>query len=106
MPPAPYEPPEEEIEQTVSRISIRLEKAEADVLHGIAELWQELDAELGRKRRYKWTAASVMERMIRVGVADFWAQIGGSQKENESRGDFIKRAALAAKKHRKSEPPK
>jgi hypothetical protein len=102
----PYAPPEDASDKPLKRISIRLEEDETEELERIAETWDALDAALEAKRRHRWSSASVMERMIRVGMNDFWTQIGGPKREGESDAEVVARAVDAVKKHRQSKPAK
>lgn len=95
---APYEPPAGEEKSPTKRISIRLSEQETEELHTIADVWQGLDASLGAQRKYKWSAASVMEKMIRGGMKEFWIQVGGRIRDGESRAEFLRRAAAEIRK--------
>lgn len=88
---AKYLPPDDSEAGRV-RVSIRLEKAEADDLQLMAQLWNEIDAAAGRKRRHKWLAAGVIEQLIRLGLDGFWEQFGGKPKTAADRKRFIERA--------------
>jgi alpha-glucosidase (family GH31 glycosyl hydrolase) len=63
----------------------------------MAEFWNQLDAALGKKRARKWKAASVIERLIEVGVDGFWAQIGGRPDTKEAREAAVSRVVAQAR---------
>lgn len=89
---ASYYPIEEETEGERVRTSVRLPPAQHDDLELIAELWNEMDKALGRRRPRKWKPASVIERLISVGIDGFWGQVGGRPATKAGRADFIKQA--------------
>lgn len=95
--PNPYLPPRDAKPERV-RISVRLEKGETEELEQIAALWNRIDEELGRKRRSEWRPASLIELMVRVGMSEFWRQIGGKPAPDESEKALIRRAVAAAVK--------
>jgi hypothetical protein len=89
---ASYYPIDDEAEGDRVRTSVRLPASQHDDIELIAELWNEMDKALGRKRPRKWKAASVIERLITVGVDGFWGQVGGRPATKAGRADFIKQA--------------
>jgi len=58
----------------------------------LADLWNEIDKTLGKRRRRKWKAASVQRRLIEVGVAGFWQQVGGRPATKQDRQEFVAQA--------------
>lgn len=58
----------------------------------IAFIWNELDVALKRGRSKKWKLTSVVTRMVAVGLASFWKQIGGRPGEDEDQAAVAKRA--------------
>lgn len=84
------------------KTSVRLPVEQDADIKLIAQLWNELDKALGRKKSRKWKAASVIERLISVGIDGFWQQVGGRPPTQEGREDFIRRAV----EHLAPETPK
>lgn len=82
------------------KTSIRLAAEQHQDIEFIAELWNELDAALGKKKARKWKSASVIERLLAVGIDGFWSQIGGRPPTREGRADFIKQAVKRLKDER------
>jgi hypothetical protein len=84
------------------RTSVSLTPEQHQDVELIAKLWNELDKELGRRRPRKWKAASVMQRLIAVGIDGFWGQIGGRPTTKDEREAVIaKVVALAREKSKK-----
>lgn len=87
-----YYPLDDEKPEPMIRTSVRLpESQQADIVL-VAELWNELDKAMGRTKSRKWLAASVIERLIAVGLDGFWAQIGGRPETQEGREELMRRA--------------
>lgn len=74
------------------RFSISLNPDQHADLTLVAELWNEFDRILGKERVGKWKLNSVVERMVSVGLAQFWAEIGGRPPEQAKREEFIRAA--------------
>lgn len=87
-----YYPDKDEADEERIRTSVRLPPAQQADIVLVAELWNELDKAMGRKRPRKWLAASVIERLIAVGLDGFWAQIGGRPQTQEGREELMRRA--------------
>ena len=84
------------------RITIKMTPAQQAEASLIAQLWIALDEELGVKRPgKKWSATSVMERLVAVGLDGFWAEIGGRPTSEEDRAEFIRRAIEKVQKRRR-----
>lgn len=86
-----YYPVDEDGRGTLVKTSIRMSEQDLADISLIAELWTELDRSLGKRRR-EWKTASVVERLISVGIAGVWQQLGGRPESKGGREDFIKRA--------------
>lgn len=79
------------------RTSVRLSPEQHQDVELIAKLWNDLDRDLGRRRPRKWKAASVMERLIAVGIDGFWGQIGGRPTTKEAREEAIAKVVSMAR---------
>lgn len=96
-----YYPLHESEEERV-RTSIRLTPEQQADAALIAQLWIALDDALGVKRPgKKWSATSVLERLVAVGLDGFWAEVGGRPSEEEDRAEFIRRAVERLRKKRR-----
>lgn len=93
-----YFPIEEEDEKKRVPTTVRLMEAKHEDVELIAELWNQMEEELGRKRRRQWRASSVMERLIDVGVAGFWEQVGGRPEGKADRVELVRRTIERLKK--------
>jgi hypothetical protein len=87
-----YYPINDETDEERVRTSVRLPASQQADIILVAELWNELDKAMGRKRPRKWLPASVIERLIAVGLDGFWAQIGGRPESQEGREAIMRRA--------------
>lgn len=105
---ASYYPVDEESGEERVRTSVRLSQEQHADIELITKLWNDLDRVLGRQRSRKWKAASVIERLVAVGIDGFWAQVGGRPDTREGREDFIRQAAekLNAERQKKSHTKK
>ena len=97
---ASYYPVDEDNGGERIKTSIRLDADQHSDIEFIAQLWNELDAALGKKRSRTWKSASVIERLIAVGIDGFWHQIGGRPPTKEGRAEFIKQAVKRIKADR------
>jgi hypothetical protein len=95
---ASYYPVDDREDPDRVRTSVRLPLETHADIEIIAKLWNELDRALGRKRTKKWKPASVIERLVTVGIDGFWAQIGGRPSTQEGRDDFARKALERLKK--------
>lgn len=100
---ASYYPVDEDSEDERVKTSVRLPKQDHDDIEIIAELWNEFDRVLDRPRPRKWKAASVIERLIEVGIDGFWGQVGGRPDTKEGREEFVRKAVekIQSQKKRK-----
>lgn len=80
------------------RTSVRLPEEQHEDIELMSELWNELDRALGNRRAKKWKAASVIERLVRVGIEGFWAQAGGRPSTEAARAEMVRRVVAEAKK--------
>lgn len=96
-----YYPMDEESEGSRVKTSVRLPQEQHDDIELMSHLWNELDRELGRKRPRTWKAASVIERLIAVGIDGFWAQVGGRPATKDDREALIARVVQQAAAGRK-----
>jgi len=96
-----YYPLNDETEDRI-RTSIQLTQAQRADAALIAQLWQALDEALEIKRPgKKWSATSVLERLVAVGIDGFWAEVGGRPSDDEDRAEFIRRAVERVRKRRR-----
>lgn len=81
-------------EPTVERIttSVRLPADKHSRIEFLAELWNALDRASGKKNKRKWKPASVIARLVDVGLDGFAEQIGGFPDSQEQRREMLKRA--------------
>lgn len=86
---ASYYPLDEEDSGEQVKTSIRLSAERHEDIQLIAELWNEIDQQLGRQRARRWKAASVIQRLIHVGIDGFWQQVGGRPTTKQDRQAFI-----------------
>lgn len=77
------------------RVSVRFEEEDIQDFKFIALLWNEYDKALGKKRRHKWTSASVIEQLLRGSRRSIWNQVGGRPATDSERSEFLKRAVKA-----------
>lgn len=96
-----YYPIDDDSDEERVRFSVRLSARQNEDLESIAKLWNEIDLVLERKRPRKWKSASVIERMVQVGIDGFWEQIGGRPPSKEGRQDFIRKAIADLRKPKK-----
>lgn len=96
-----YYPMDEEGVSDRVRTSVRLPVEQQQDIELMAHLWNELDRALGRKKPRKWKAASVIERLIAVGIDGFWAQVGGRPATAEERKALIERVVEQATSRKK-----
>lgn len=88
-----YYPLQERSSAKRSTTSIRLTEEQRADVEFVAELWNAFDKELEQERAgRKWSATSVLERLIAVGLDGFWAEVGGRPATQEGREEFIRRA--------------
>jgi len=94
--------PMKEVDEVRTRTSIRLTSEQQSDAALIAELWAAFDdaLELQRAGR-KWTATSVLERLVAVGIDGFWQEVGGRPESTEDREEFIRRAVERLSSERK-----
>lgn len=97
---ASYYPVDEDLDGERIRTSIRLDPEQHADIEFIAQLWNELDAALGKKKARKWKPASVLERLVAVGIDGFWHQIGGRPPTREGRAEFIRQAVKRLREER------
>src|SRR6266545_3308129 len=90
---AAYYPLNEDQEAERIRTSVRLPIPEHERVAFLADLWNALDKASGKKRAKKWKAASVIERLVSVGLDGFAGQIGGWPESKAERAEMIKRAS-------------
>ncbi|HYH96905.1 hypothetical protein [Hyalangium sp.] len=83
------------------RTSVSLTPEQHQDVELIAKLWNDLDKELSRRRPRKWKAASVMQRLIAVGIDGFWAQIGGRPVTKDAREEAISKVVSLARERTK-----
>lgn len=100
---ASYYPVDEDDGGERVKTSVRLPVEQHHDIELIAQLWNELDRAMARKRGRKWKAASVIERLISVGVDGFWHQVGGRPDTKEGRDDFVRRAVERLKQESKKQ---
>ena len=93
-----YYPFDEETEGEPVPSTIRLPKSLLEKVEFIADLWNAFDVELGKGRKYKWKASSVIERLVKVGATRFGASIGGYPSTPEERKDALERAGEIARR--------
>lgn len=96
-----YYPIDEESEGDRVRTSVRLLPEQHQDIELMAKLWNDLDRELGRRRPRKWKAASVIERLIAVGIDGFWGQIGGRPTTKDAREEAIAKVVAIARERTK-----
>lgn len=97
---ASYYPIEDEADEATVRTSVRLPVSEHDRVEFLADLWNALD-EAGNKTRGKWLPASVIRRLVHVGLESFASQIGGWPATKEEREEMIARAGEVIAKLKK-----
>lgn len=93
--------PEAEEEGEKVQTSVRLPTQQHEDILLIADLWNELDKVLGRRRPRKWKPASVIERLIAVGIEGFWGQIGGRPETEDDRKAALAKAVELARERSK-----
>ena len=84
-------------DEDVERVqtTVRLRRTTHEDVDLIAEIWNELDAALKKKRPKKWKASNTIEQIIEVGVQSIWKQYGGRPADKKERAEFVKRAIEA-----------
>ena len=97
--------PLKEAEGVRTRQSVRLTPEQQADAALIAELWAAFDDALGVERAGRgWTATSVLERLIAVGIDGFWQEVGGRPESSGDRAEFIRRAVERLTSERKRRP--
>lgn len=86
------------------KTSVRLTSEQRADVDLIADLWNGFDAALGRTGGKSWTATSVLERLIAVGIDGFWQEVGGRPESSGDRAEFIRRAVERLTSERKRRP--
>ena len=87
-----YYPKNEGSDERRKATSVRLRLASDERVKFLAALWNALDKARGMERPRKWKAASVIERLVDVGLDGFGEQIGGWPEDKDERAEMLRRA--------------
>lgn len=98
---ASYYPLDETNEDARIRTSVRLPVDKHRRVEFLVDLWNALDKAQGKRRAKKWKAASVIERLVSVGLDNFAKQVGGFPETAEQRQAMLKRAGEVVAKLKK-----
>jgi hypothetical protein len=81
--------------------SVRFRYEDYEHLVFLSRLWNEGDKARGVKRRRKWKASSVIDRLVRTQLKMVEEQMGGWPESKSEADDIIRRAVAAIAKERK-----
>lgn len=98
----PY-PTEEDDDVERVPLTVRVPAGHHEEIELIAQLWNEFDVQLAKKKAKKWKSSSVIERFIALGIDSFWDQVGGRPATKEGREEFIARAVEKLHSSRKKQ---
>lgn len=88
-----YYPLDEDLDEVIVPTSVRMKATSHSKLLFIAELWNALDKVRGKKRLKKWKPASVMARLIDVGIVGVELKVGVIPEDPVERKARIAKAA-------------
>lgn len=95
-----YWRPNKRGESSKVALSVRLEPELHASLNELAAFWTELDAALLGDAALKTGVGDVITRLLEVGLAGAWTELGGRPESEKDRAALVKRAAALSKQQK------